>query len=269
MLSQPRPQGETDASKSRYQKCLAVWYFLLTTSMSGFSHSQVLEGSRLEITDEFPELVLIDTDTVSTSWEIEARHPYPEISRNGSFNGSGPFKIFGTAAPDALTLTDNGSVTVLSEGASDSESSLEVFKKGNSADITGITVTDDTTNPNSARFQIDFGGFEDHAAIATRFNGNSFTTPFKIDLMAPDDSLEIDLVGDINLGVRDDFPGSLTISRPGTASIIMESGKTSTSTPGIAQWEIKTNAGTGRMTFNNLLAAQGAPFKFAPDAVNN
>ncbi len=105
----------------------------------------------------------------------------------------------------------------------------------------------------------DLAGNETNFFIRDTTNGSAL--PFRIEPGAPTNAINIDSTGDVGFGTVSPI-GNLHVSASDTATMVLES-----TTAGV-QWEIKTNAGTGRLTFKNLNGTT-TPFKFEPTADSN
>lgn len=143
---------------------------------------------------------------------------------------------------------------------------------GTSTPVVDLHVVDGNT-PTLRLDQDGTDGFStktyDIAANETNFFirdvSNGSALPFRIMNNAPDDSLKIMSNGNVGIGEPSSTAdGSLHLRRTGTTSTSLVLEQTGAG----VLWEIKANAGTGRMTFKDLNSGT-TPFKFGQAAVGN
>lgn len=86
--------------------------------------------------------------------------------------------------------------------------------------------------------------------------------PLRIRPGAPTSSIDIGASGDVGVGTASPA-ANLHVSRAGSATLRL------TSATITADWDIKNNADTGRLTYSDDPSGVRVPFKFARNAVNN
>lgn len=168
--------------------------------------------------------------------------------------GRVPFRIEAGAKQDALVVEADGDV-----GIGTPEPILDLHIRD--GDSPGIRIEQDGSSGFAPK-TYDISANETNFFVRDVTNGSNLVLRIKNN--APNNALYIESgLGDIGVSTQNP-DGSFHVRRTGTepTSLVLEQ------TGANVKWEIKANAGTGRMTFKDLNGST-TPFKFAPNAVSN